>query len=540
MTRTIVLPTLLACLLAHPAVAIAAPCDDAALHRILAPIEGDDDTAVVDCDLELSPLMAAAITRSLSFVGAASSGITVDCDGGAIGSDDAPARLVFTSRRIGSSAIDGLGIWEPVTDVTVRDCEIHGRVLIRGMGTGGWNDEVTRSSHIPLGHVQRVREAAPRRITFDGVTFVGVGGIPIYVAIGVEETSVVRSSFIGWALKAAIYLDAESRGATIRDNTFDVSTSREIIALDGSSENRIIGNRFSRLEHGGIYFYRNCGERTTVRITPPQDNEVIDNIFYYNRYEGPNPAVFFGSDNGYSTHRFCYRDLDYPYGSGLDDRDYARWNVVLHNQVVGRSPDDVFHTEWPAANTPNHVEANESVVSAVSRPAGCHAPGARDTRFLAHGASTEVVSDRDGRPYEAPVEVSCFDGDLAYASAPQLRAVREVPFSCSQSHDNAGCDGVVRCPDESTLVGAHAACNLEHGPVTDDALASVPRDTLRVVRASDIARQGRCWIGTEGGAAGEVPLARALRGGAEMFGCREHDRNGGDCEIRGVAYCVDP
>ena len=532
--------TCLLTVLAVPSVAAAEPCSDADLNRILAPARPGDGTARIDCDLELTPRLAEAITRTLSFVGAASSGVTLDCNGGRIGSADAPARIRISPRRIGSSPIPGLGIWEPVTDVTVRNCEIHGRMRIYGIGIGnGGDDELTVSSHFPLGHVDRVRAAAPRRITFEDVTFVGVGPIPIYVSAGVQDTTIVRSRITGWSRDVAIYLDAESRATTIRDSIIDiVSRRREILAIDGAEENRIIGNRFSNLERGGIYLYRNCGEHGFVRMTPAQHNEIVNNVFHYDGYAGPNPGVFLGSDGGFSTHRFCHDDLEHPYGSGADDRDHTTRNVVMQNQFVGRSSSEMIHTEWPDSNRPNYVELNTTVASATSRPSGCFTRADHEPRFLRHGESTTLAWDRNGHPYEHPVEATCVDGDLAYASAPELAPDREVPFACSVTGDNGGCRGEVRCAEGEVLVGARAACNLEHGPVRDEELATVPRNSIWVLRWSDVPHAGRCWAGEQGGAAGEVALRGRLRGTAAQFGCHEHDRNGGDCEIRGVAYCA--
>lgn len=538
--RTSISAWALAALVLAPATtAAAAPCSDAQLHEILAPAEAGDDWAIVDCDLELSPLLAAAITRTLAFVGAASSGTTLDCHGGTLGSSDAGATILFASRRIGSSPIPGVGIWEPVTDVTVRDCEVIGRIRLRGMGVGERDDEAALSSHVPVGHVARVRAAAPQRITLDGVTVVGLGPAPISISWGVQDTTITRSYLTGWSNSVAIYLDAESTRTTIRDSTIDTDTRRELIAIDGSEDNLIVGNWFSHLEDGGIDLYRNCGERGAVRITPSRYNEIINNVFYYETYTGSNAAVSFGARNGPSTHRFCDADSAFGYGSGADDRDFATDNVVMQNQIYLRSPDDVFHTPWPETNTPNHVAWNETVTAAVSRPSGCYTPAGYHTSFLAHGESLDLFRDGRGHPYWSALELTCLDGELHYAWDDHGR-VEEVPFSCATSGDNAGCTGSVLCPGAGRLVGARAACNLEHGPVTDAQLTSVTADTIRVVRASDLPWQGRCWIGARTVGVGELSVARSMGPDTSRFGCSEHDRNGGDCEIRGVAYCRYP
>lgn len=546
MSRTALVALVALVLLPSTSVA-AEECTAAQRSRILAPAEAGDTTAVVDCDLTLSPLMASTITRRLVFRGAASSGVTLDCQGGVIDGRHAndlegtesptvsTPTILITSRRIGSSSIPGVGIWEPVTDVTIRDCEVIGSIRIRGLAANGNDHENQHSSHVPLGHVARVRAAAPRRITLDGITLVGNGSVPLYVAVGVQDTTITGAYVTGSSIAVAIYLDAESTRTTIRDTTIDTRTPRELIAIDGSPENLIVANRFSSLSHGGIYLFRNCGEKSAVRFSTPSYNQILNNVFYYDRYTGSAPAVYFGADNGPSTHRFCGADAAYPYGSGADDRDFASENVVMQNQFYGRNPEPLIRADWPETNTPNHVAANTLVTRATSQPTGCFVPDGFPSSFLAHGATTELFRDDRGLPHPSGVAVTCLDGELHYAPAPRGR-IEQVPFSCAASGDSDGCTGSMLCPGASTLVGAHAACNLEFGRVTDAQLRETRGGVIRVARASDLPWEGSCRVGERDTTVGELALESAP-GAEATFGCRERDRNGGDCEIRGLAYC---
>ena len=45
---------------------------------------------------------------------------------------------------------------------------------------------------------------------------------------------------------------------------------RELIAINGSAYNQIIDNRFSRLDKGRIYLYRNCGVRRQYQTSNTQ------------------------------------------------------------------------------------------------------------------------------------------------------------------------------------------------------------------------------------------------------------------------------
>jgi hypothetical protein len=112
-----------------------------------------------------------------------------------------------------------------------------------------------------------------------------------------------------------------------------------------------------------------------------------------------------------------------------------------------------------------------------------------------------------------------------------------VEFDCQVSGDNDGCEKKVRCPGSSRIKRVRAACNLEWGTVSDAQLAAVPDNRIRVVRPSDHVSEGSCWIGPNVLGSGEL-AATGVRGKRSVrVGCQEHDRNGGDCQIRGVLFC---
>jgi len=91
----------------------------------------------------------------------------------------------------------------------------------------------------------------------------------------------------------AVYLDAESYRNTLQGNSFHADhgagSQREVLAVDGSSNNLIMSNHFSSLQYGGIYLYRNCGEGGTIRHSTPSNNSIINNVFYYDNYTGSKP-----------------------------------------------------------------------------------------------------------------------------------------------------------------------------------------------------------------------------------------------------------
>ena len=111
--------------------------------------------------------------------------------------------------------------------------------------------------------------------------------------------------FEGESSGVPIYLAPSSGRTLIKNNRIRTNTwksgpgrGRETISIDGSDENQIISNWFGDLNRGGIFLYRNCGENGGVRHTTPSHNQIINNVFYYNHYTGPKPAVYLGALDG--------------------------------------------------------------------------------------------------------------------------------------------------------------------------------------------------------------------------------------------------
>ncbi len=142
--------------------------------------------------------------------------------------------------------------------------------------------------------------------------------------------------FTGWTVTGAIYLDAESAGNTIRNNRFATKCYREVICVDGSAKNRIEGNHFERIDHGGIYLYRNCGEGGTVRHQTPRENVIRDNDFALGTLGFGNHAIWLGSRNGRRS--YCHLDDGYPFGSSLDNRDFANGMSSRTTPSIRRAP----------------------------------------------------------------------------------------------------------------------------------------------------------------------------------------------------------
>ena len=178
---------------------------------------------LVSCKEESIPYEVHKVTKS---------GTVIDCKGKNFNEGKA------TEIRISSS----------IKDVTIRNCNLKGSIRVLGLGMNGEDEKVKESSY-KAGHTERAQAAAPSNVLLSNLTIEGVQRVPLYLSPGVTKVTIKNSKFIGNTVSTVIYLDAESAYNTIRNNTFNVEGSatfrvREVIAVDGSAHNQIIGNTF--------------------------------------------------------------------------------------------------------------------------------------------------------------------------------------------------------------------------------------------------------------------------------------------------------
>ena len=218
--------------------------------------------------------------------------------------------------------------WEVPEKITIRNGRVRGSIRIYGLGVNGEAAKVRESSHHE-GHTARAQAAAPRAILLEDLKIEADHRIPLYLGPGVTGVTVRNCTFAGWSASTTVYLDAESGGNRIEGCTFNVRSGREVMAVDGSATNTIIGNRFLQLGYGGIYLYRNCGEGGTVRHQTPRGNVIENNFFNMKDLRSGSYGVWLGSRQGRRS--YCEEDAGYPFGSSIDNRDFADHNTVRRN-----------------------------------------------------------------------------------------------------------------------------------------------------------------------------------------------------------------
>ncbi|MCI5207580.1 MAG: hypothetical protein D3910_02030 [Candidatus Electrothrix sp. ATG2] len=117
-----------------------------------------------------------------------------------------------------------------------------------------------------------------------------------------------------------------------------------------------------------------------------------------------------------------------------------------------------------------------------------------------------------------------------------------VDWECRVQGNNAGCKKTIKAPSGKKIVGVTAACNLEYGAVSKSKLASVPAGSIKVVVKSDrrwAYPDGYCYVGKTKIYSGTKKIDGINGINQVRVGCFEHDKNGGDCHIRGTVTLKD-
>jgi len=94
-----------------------------------------------------------------------------------------------------------------------------------------------------------------------------------------------------------------------------------------------VDNTFKQTTRGGIYLYRNCGEGGTVRHQSPQQNLIEKNTFNLQGLNRGHWGIWIGSRNG--NRNYCEHDAGYPFGSSVDNGDFANNNTIRNNKFSG-------------------------------------------------------------------------------------------------------------------------------------------------------------------------------------------------------------
>ena len=319
-------------------------CSPEKLDELRSPATADQWRVVVDCSVRLSA--GDVIEKEVYLEGEEGSRVDFECNNATLGNVSRASRARGTHRLVIRTRHDDKnGAWHPPHDILVSDCRIEGTMRIEGMA-----GEPARLSSLQSGHTERAQSAAPRNILVSNTRFVGSAKLfKLIVGVGVTDVTISNAIFEGDAVGVSVYLSDEAARIQIRGSRFlAIAKRREQVAIDGAAQVTIENNVFTNVEMGGVFIYRNCGERGRVRIQAPMHNVIRSNIFANSGSRMPKrPTIWIGSRNVKRSerHEQCILDDGFNLGSSLatgttalSERDEARENQVLDNRFVGLDP----------------------------------------------------------------------------------------------------------------------------------------------------------------------------------------------------------
>jgi len=203
------------------------------------------------------------------------SNVKVDCAGAILdGQGERKYGLLINSKG------------RPLSNVSVSNCNIRNFAAQGVLVTSGVPD-ARRSSNRDLNY-----SVSPTKITLNNLVVERSGGVGVFLHSYVTNVT-LRDSKVLDSRGAGIYLEHSSRdnkliGNLIKGNgAWDgpKTGEREGLAIDSSARNMIQGNKFSSNTAGGIFLYKNCGEkfnqgRSVIRWQSSNDNIIKNNQFY--------------------------------------------------------------------------------------------------------------------------------------------------------------------------------------------------------------------------------------------------------------------
>jgi parallel beta-helix repeat protein len=269
-------------------------------------------------------------TRGVEIV---ASDVVLDCQG---------AHIAAPDRRYGILVTAPADV--ALANIVVRNCHVEGFLN---------NVRITREGFRDLAEGAEYDHAFSN-IVIEDSTLLNSRGTGVFVDGYVTDVT-LRNLHIEGSGSAGIYLEAGSKDNVVENNEivnngysengpngqfFEGTsiwfwgTGREGLAIDGSRNNRVVGNHFSGNSAGAVFLYKNCGEFVNQRPERWWHRRygADGNLIEGNTIVGEDNGVWIGSRMGENTWPMDCSDPAYV-SSGLTRvvLDYADDNVVRAN-----------------------------------------------------------------------------------------------------------------------------------------------------------------------------------------------------------------
>jgi parallel beta-helix repeat protein len=314
----------------------------------------------IDASAHLDP--SCTWTRGVEIV---ASDVVLDCQG---------AHLATASRRYGVYIAAPTDV--ALSNITVRNCHIEGFLNNVHVEREGFRDLAPGVEY----------EHAFSNIVIEDSTLLDSRGVGVFVD-GYVTGVTLRNLHIEGAGSTGVYLETGSKDNVVENNVivnngytengpagqffqlggvsfFFWGIGREGLAIDGSRDNRVVGNYFSGNSAGGIFLYKNCGEFVHQKPERWFDRRygAHGNVIEGNTFVGEDNGVWIASRMGENTLPMDCSDPPYLPGIVLDHAqdDVVRGNVFQDVTFGVRVEDDratVADNEFTSADP-----AHEAVV----------------------------------------------------------------------------------------------------------------------------------------------------------------------------------
>jgi len=309
-------------------------------------------------------------------------------------------------------AIDGHG--ERISNVRVSNCFIdgfengvrvnapnHNRTALR-QAYWDYEHDLRERYHVLTAMQDDAREHGASGVTIENVHARNTRGTGLYISghaqnVTLDFVSVEHNGGPG------VYIDAESRFNRIFDSCFK-NTGREGIAVDGSAGNTIELNYFEASAEGGIFVYKNAGEKN-YRVGEeqpggthgPRTQHSMGNIIQDNTFYNEDKAVWIASraPRNYANSGLFWSDpVVYDKGGYEYRRDFAEGNIVRRNRFLDARTDALVIEDDNSVIVDNYFELFPLARSGIylgSRPRQwvddpVYGTEIRGNRFVVEGA----------------------------------------------------------------------------------------------------------------------------------------------------------
>lgn len=222
----------------------------------------------------------------------------------------------------------------------------------------------------------------------------------------------------------------------------------------------------------------------------------------------------------------------------MNDTDLAENNMVVNNRIRNLSPERMI-IDYGNGNL---ITSNLTSSNAPQTPANCFVPNGFPKANLVHGQQSSMkLFGEDKSPVVANNVSACADGELIkIKNTLELKndfTIKSVESNNSGS--NSGASYKVECPGGQKVAALKVACSLEGAYFPFQEIVDTKWGMMNIVRASDNISSGLYWAGESRMSQG-VSSTLKYPAGADSItvGCREHDQNGGDCQVRAQVICA--